>query len=138
MNRAPDRAFDRQHTNIFETGLADLPNEILGTVKIGGCEVGGIVGRISMLAGRKIACDDVPESRIFEISSEKTIAQRSEAGNRSGKNNAARLEDTIGFAKCRKAIRVLYKMIKRAEQENRICNAGGKIQLTCVTRGNRR
>ena len=68
-----------------------------------------------MLAGRKIGCDDISEGRIFEISSEKSIAQRSETGNRSGKKDASRLENTIGFAKCHTAIRMLYEMIERAK-----------------------
>jgi hypothetical protein len=68
INRAPGRAFYRKHTDIFETGMADLPYQILWRVKVSGYEAGWMVCRISMLASRKIGCDDVPEGRLFEIS----------------------------------------------------------------------
>ena len=115
MNRGPGRAFDRKHTDIFETGLTDLLCEILRTVKVGGCEVGGVVGRISMLAGRKIGGDDIPEDWIFEISSQESVAQRSKAGNRSRENDTSRLKDTIRFAQRITSISTLHEVIERAK-----------------------
>ncbi|HVN29624.1 MAG TPA: hypothetical protein VMT64_14095, partial [Candidatus Binataceae bacterium] len=113
-DRAPRGAFDAKHTDICEIGCADLLCEILGTMKISGCEIGGIVGRIAMLPGRKIGRDDVPESGVFEISSIESIGQRCKAGNRCGKDDASRPENPMGFAQRPNAICMLYEVIERA------------------------
>ena len=66
MRRAPRRTFDREHLCSVEAGFVDLTSELLRAMKICGCEVIGVVRRISVLAARKILSNDIPKSGVAE------------------------------------------------------------------------
>lgn len=137
VRQQPTRTFDAEHPDVLISGVDELLDKILRTVKIRGHEIPGIVRLVPILAIDKGPVTHAHDQRLEGRIQRQAIKRPGVARDAGGDHNAVRPENTLRLSKGPDPVGMIGQMVQRAEQQHGIDRCIGHRQTAGIANGNR-